>query len=73
MSRDPLWADTDGVVVHSSDLHVDHGYTTRLHGGDDTAGRAAVLSAAQRLDAHVVVLAGDTFDCQRLPIDCYLA
>jgi DNA repair exonuclease SbcCD nuclease subunit len=27
------------------------------------------LNAAQRLDADVVVLAGDTFDCHRLPID----
>jgi DNA repair exonuclease SbcCD nuclease subunit len=33
------------------------------------AGLAAVLCAAQRLDADVVVLAGDTFDCHRLPTD----
>ena len=26
----------DIVVVHSSDLHVDHDYTARLHGGDLT-------------------------------------
>jgi DNA repair exonuclease SbcCD nuclease subunit len=59
----------DVVVVHSSDLHMDHDYTARLHGGDGTAGLAAVLGAAQRLDADVVVLAGDTFDCHRLPND----
>lgn len=59
----------DIVVVHSSDLHVDHDYTARLHGGDGTAGLAAVLSAAGHAGAHVVVLAGDTFDCHRMPTD----
>jgi DNA repair exonuclease SbcCD nuclease subunit len=59
----------DIVVVHSSDLHVDHDYTARLHGGDGTAGLAGVLSAARSAGANVVVLAGDTFDCHRLPMD----
>ncbi len=59
----------DVVVVHSSDLHVDHDYTARLHGGDGTAGLAGVLSAAVRVGADAVLLAGDTFDCHRLPID----
>ena len=57
----------DIIVVHSSDLHVDHDYTARLHGGDGTAGLACVLNAARDLGADVVVLAGDTFDCHRLP------
>ena len=57
----------DIVVVHSSDLHLDHDYTARLHGGDGTAGLAAVLTAARDARADVVVLAGDTFDCHRLP------
>jgi DNA repair exonuclease SbcCD nuclease subunit len=57
----------DLVVVHSSDLHIDHDYTARLHGGDGTAGLAGVLAAARRAAADVVVLAGDTFDCHRLP------
>src|SRR5215468_9765421 len=57
----------DIVVVHSSDLHVDHDYTARLHGGDGTAGLSSVLSAARGAGADVVVLAGDTFDCHRLP------
>jgi DNA repair exonuclease SbcCD nuclease subunit len=57
----------DLVVVHSSDLHIDHDYTARLHGGDGTAGLAGVLAAARRAGADVVVLAGDTFDCHRLP------
>jgi DNA repair exonuclease SbcCD nuclease subunit len=55
------------VVVHSSDLHLDHDYTARLHGGDGTAGLAEVLRAARGASADVVVLAGDTFDSHRLP------
>src|SRR5215472_2643090 len=57
----------DIVVVHSSDLHVDHDYTARLHGGDGTAGLACVLEAARAAAADVVILAGDTFDHHRLP------
>jgi DNA repair exonuclease SbcCD nuclease subunit len=57
----------DIVVVHSSDLHLDHDYTARLHGGDGTAGLAGVLAAACNAAADVVILAGDTFDCHRLP------
>src|SRR5262249_27337735 len=57
----------DIVVVHSSDLHIDHDYTARLHGGDGTAGLAGVLAAARDAGADVVVLAGDTFDSHRLP------
>jgi len=48
---------------------MDHDYTARLHGGDGTAGLAGVLSAATAAGAHVVVLAGDTFDCHRMPTD----
>src|SRR5262245_16402496 len=59
----------DIVVVHSSDLHIDHDYTARLHGGDGTAGLSGVLSAARAAGADAVVLAGDTFDCHRVPID----
>ena len=55
------------VVVHSSDLHVDHDYTARLHGGDGTAGLNCVLEAARGLAADVVLLAGDTFDSHRVP------
>src|SRR5262249_56286434 len=32
------------VIVHSSDLHVDHDYTARIHGGDGTAGPPPPLS-----------------------------
>jgi DNA repair exonuclease SbcCD nuclease subunit len=57
----------DLTIVHSSDVHVDDEYTARLHGGDGTAGLAGVLAAARRIGADAVVLAGDTFDCHRLP------
>src|SRR6202166_2566280 len=59
----------DIVVVHSSDLHVDHDYTARLHGGDGTAGLGCVLDAARDLSADVVLLAGDTFDSHRVPLN----
>jgi DNA repair exonuclease SbcCD nuclease subunit len=59
----------DIVVVHSSDLHVDHDYTARLHGGDGAAGLACVLDAARAVSADVVILAGDTFDSHRVPQD----
>src|SRR3984957_13503255 len=57
----------DLIVAHSSDLHVDHDHTARLHGGDGTAGLACVLRAARGAGAEVMILAGDTFDCDRLP------
>jgi DNA repair exonuclease SbcCD nuclease subunit len=57
----------DLIVVHSSDLHVDHDYTARIHGGDGAAGLACVLNAARAISADVVVLAGDTFDSHRVP------
>jgi DNA repair exonuclease SbcCD nuclease subunit len=59
----------DLIVAHSSDLHVDHDHTARLHGGDGTAGLACVLRAARGAGADVMILAGDTFDCHRLPQD----
>jgi predicted MPP superfamily phosphohydrolase len=55
--------------VHSSDLHVDHDYTARLHGGDGAAGLASVLNAARDVAADVVLLAGDTFENHRVPQD----
>ena len=59
----------DIVIVHSSDLHVDHDYTARLHGGDGTAGLACVLKAARGVGADLVLLAGDTFESHRVPQD----
>jgi DNA repair exonuclease SbcCD nuclease subunit len=59
----------DLTVAHSSDLHVDHDHTARLHGGDGTAGLACVLRAARGAGADLAILAGDTFDSHRLPQD----
>jgi DNA repair exonuclease SbcCD nuclease subunit len=57
------------VIAHTSDLHVDHDYTARIHGGDGTGGLACVLAAARGFGADVMVLAGDTFESHRLPPD----
>ena len=65
----PFAPSRDIVLVHSSDLHMDHDYTARLHGGDGTAGLSSVLAAARDAAADVVMLAGDTFDCHRQPTD----
>jgi DNA repair exonuclease SbcCD nuclease subunit len=57
----------DIVVVHTSDVHVDHDYTARIHGGDGTAGLACVLNTARGIGADLVLLVGDTFESHRLP------
>ncbi|MCC2095879.1 MAG: metallophosphoesterase [Hyphomicrobiales bacterium] len=59
--------DRDIVLIHSSDVHVDHHYTPKLFDGDGTGSLRAVLNAARKAGADVVLLAGDTFDCHRLP------
>jgi DNA repair exonuclease SbcCD nuclease subunit len=59
----------DVVIAHASDVHVDHGYAARLFDGDGAGGLRAVLAAARKVGADVVLLAGDTFDCHRLPDD----
>lgn len=56
------------VVVHSSDLHVDDDYTARANGGDGTAGLRRVLDAARAVSADIVLLAGDVFEHNRLPL-----
>jgi DNA repair exonuclease SbcCD nuclease subunit len=58
---------SDLRIAHSSDLHVDHDHTARLHGGDGAAGLACVLAAARAASADAVILAGDTFDSHRVP------
>jgi DNA repair exonuclease SbcCD nuclease subunit len=57
----------DLVLAHASDVHVDNGYTARLFGGDGTGGLKAVVCAARKSQADVLVLAGDTFDRHGLP------
>lgn len=62
-------AERDIVVVHSSDLHLDA--DAARNGFDDggTRNLGIVLSTARRCDADLVLLAGDTFDSHRQPID----
>lgn len=55
------------VIAHASDLHVDNGYTAKLFDGDGAGSLRAVLTAARKISADLVLLAGDTFDCHRLP------
>jgi DNA repair exonuclease SbcCD nuclease subunit len=51
--------------VHSSDLHVDDDYTARAYGA---AALGCVLDAAREAGAEIVVLAGDVFEYNRLPL-----
>jgi DNA repair exonuclease SbcCD nuclease subunit len=57
----------DIVLVHSSDVHVDDETSATKH-HDGTAGLAAVLAAARAHNADIVLLAGDTFDNNRVPV-----
>jgi DNA repair exonuclease SbcCD nuclease subunit len=52
-------------LVHSSDVHVGE-FTEPLHKGDGTAGLRVVLAAARAAKADAVILAGDTFEHNRL-------
>ena len=56
------------VIVHTSDVHVDHEYTARQNNGDGAAPVAKVLEAAREVDADLVLLCGDTFDCHKVPL-----
>lgn len=53
-------------VVHSSDIHVGETTLRPAPEGDGMAGLGAVLAAALALKADVAVLAGDTFEHNRL-------
>jgi len=53
-------------IVHSSDLHVGEGFTEPLHKGDGAAGLRVVLAAARAANADALILAGDTFEHNRL-------
>lgn len=58
---------SDIIVVHSSDLHIDDGYTARAFNGDGNGPLRAVLFAAQEIVADIVLLTGDIFEHNRLP------
>ncbi len=49
----------DIVLVHSSDLHIDHQYGPDIYGGVATMGLRVVLDAAAALDADALLVAGD--------------
>jgi DNA repair exonuclease SbcCD nuclease subunit len=53
-------------IAHSSDLHVGEGFTEPLHKGDGAAGLRVVLAAARAVKADALILAGDTFEHNRL-------
>lgn len=57
----------DIVIVHSSDLHVDDTASASKH-TDGIASLEAVLAAARAHNADIVLLAGDTFDNNRVPM-----
>lgn len=59
----------DIVIVHSSDLHVDDGYTMRAWNGDGNGPLAAVIDTASAVGADILLLTGDIFEHNRLRTD----
>jgi DNA repair exonuclease SbcCD nuclease subunit len=57
--------DTDIVLVHSSDLHVDEDRAV-AYGGDGTAALHSVMATARAVRADILLLAGDTFENNQL-------
>jgi len=55
------------TIVHSSDLHL--GTDDSFSDADRLAVLPKVLTAASEIDANVIVLAGDSFDNHRQPLD----
>jgi DNA repair exonuclease SbcCD nuclease subunit len=55
----------DLVLVHSSDVHVDG----ETGSGSGTAYLRQVVSTARALEADLLILAGDTFEHNRLPLE----
>ena len=60
----PVKHGSDLVLLHTSDVHLDHNAVNRGL-GDSTRYLAAVLDAARRTSADLLLLAGDTFDSNR--------
>ncbi|MBI78054.1 MAG: hypothetical protein CMM53_09800 [Rhodospirillaceae bacterium] len=56
----------DIILAHSSDIHIDDGYTARANEGDGTKPLQDVLKTAENVKADVVLLAGDIFEHNRL-------
>jgi DNA repair exonuclease SbcCD nuclease subunit len=64
ISANPTLAEL--TLVHSSDIHIDAGYTARKNDGDGTAGLGQVLKASLDVKADITLLAGDLFEHNRL-------
>src|SRR5437870_386601 len=63
----PMASPLEVVIVHSSDLHLSVDDSFSDH--DRLAALTKVLTAANKVGADVVVLAGDTFDNHRQPLE----
>ena len=59
----------DIVLLHSSDIHVDDGFTARANEGDGTNPLRDVLRTAAKVNADIVLLVGDVFEHNRLADD----
>lgn len=59
----------DILIAHSSDLHVDDGYTMRAWNGDGNGPLDAVIDAAHGAKADILLLTGDIFEHNRLKED----
>ena len=69
MNKDKNRSERDIVLVHSSDIHVDDGYTARANAGDGTVPLQSVLRTSRKVGADILLLAGDTFEHNRLADD----
>jgi len=56
----------DIILVHSSDIHVDDGYTARANEGDGTKPLLEVIKTAEKVRADILLLVGDIFEHNRL-------
>ena len=66
MSNNSSSKPRDIILAHSSDIHIDDGYTARANEGDGTKPLLDVLKTAENVKADVVLLAGDIFEHNRL-------
>ena len=56
----------DIILVHSSDIHIDDGYTARANEGDGTKPLLEVIKTAEKVRADILLLVGDIFEHNRL-------
>ena len=54
------------ILAHSSDLHIDDGYTMRAWNGDGNGPLAAVIETACSANTDILLLTGDVFEHNRL-------